>query len=70
LRSANGLAACRTLSDFLPSLRGASVTFSHESRQLGTWWDVANHLTGFTHGLLLPTSRDRNDEVLESILGV
>jgi hypothetical protein len=32
--------------------------------------DVAIHLTGFTHGLLLPTSRDRNDEVLESILDV
>jgi hypothetical protein len=32
--------------------------------------DVAIHLTGFTHGLLLPTSRDRNDEDLESILGI
>ncbi|WP_129051425.1 hypothetical protein [Chlorobaculum sp. 24CR] len=29
--------------------------------------DVAIHLTGFTHGLLLPKSRDRNDEESEFI---
>jgi hypothetical protein len=46
------------------SWKGASVAFSHESRQLGTWWDAAIH-TEYRQARWIATSRRvgiRNDE--------